>query len=1193
MKIHSDSDKKMQYEKENRENISLNIEYNNNNKSLLHKSKKNKDYISSNYILKNKEKENKKTNEYIIGDYLIKDTIGQGTFGKVKLGEYMPTKEKVAIKILEKAKMTEKIDLIRAKREFEMTSKFNHINVIFISHVFETCLNYYSVMEYCEGGELFKYIIKNKRLSEKESSFYFYQIINGLEYIHSLGIVHRDLKPENVLLTSEYLVKIIDFGLSNYFNENNNILLTTQCGSPCYASPEVIAGKNYNGYKIDIWATGIILFAMLCGYLPFEDVNSELLFRKILNCKIEYPNYISDTAKDILQKILVANPEERIDINEIKKHPFYNKGKSIFNEVFYIPNDLDNNYIVETKINNLNKTKELLDNTNDKHIQEIQNINKNESKDNNSKNTKNNNKTNNEPIDKTDNKNIKPNNLLKTERSEKSVLSEKKQIEKKEKEKEKKNIKKKKILKLNHKNLQIKKNDDEDLNQNYFKLKDKQKKYVTIKETIDNDRHKIIFDTLSKEKYTIKTKSTFESPDFTNKNSIKQRKNKSKYKQNSINYNMDTSSETSKKKYDLKQKIIIQEEQYPHNYNTINNILSNKNKENININENNINNDIKINKISNVFKFYIQKMQSNKSKNKSNKINKKMNLNNNIRNSVNLNIKSNRTEEDDSKIKELSFFKKLKKNHIPNKLKLNITNIDINNINNKIKVVNLPRSTMPESNSFNKNIKTGCKSANYRKIIIKKIDGKKLNNTLHRHKKGLYNFKNIKLNIKNISNILDGYNSNINLTNERYINISDKQNSKTKKKFIKSPYRFINNTYLTDKNNNNNNNNNKFKCYNDNSFQNSIEIEFNPSIMKTESSVLNFFGKVKSKQNIKPTSTNISNINKKIDNIKKLTIYSFRQPTHCHNLNLKYYNLLSPINLRKINNKILLKNNDNKSNLKIIKKNKIKKIYNTLSNNNFVNKDLKKITSSIFQKTQKINNHKKKSFLIGNEDSFNKHSKSKEYENLSSKIRNNEHYNYNLIKIKSNNLLNNLSAINSNNNKTINSAETNDRMSNYSKTKYKNNINTKQLKTNIILKDLNYWKNKNYSKKEGGLATEKHIRKMGNKNYDKNDSKNNKRNNKRNNKSNILKNKNIITKKCLLNNNSLNILYNFNKNQIIKLGDIYKNVIKNNNNKSKIMHTNDKVNNNNIKSLKKIAIKTKSINNDSSFSQRYNTSIIN
>ena len=1186
MNIHSDSEKKMHYEKDNRENISLNIEYNNNN-SLLYKSKNNKDYISSNYNLKSKEKENKKTNEYIIGDYLIKDTIGQGTFGKVKLGDYIPTKEKVAIKILEKAKMNEKIDLIRAKREFEMTSKFNHINVIFISHVFETCLNSYSVMEYCEGGELFKYIIKNKRLSEKESSFYFYQIINGLEYIHSLGIVHRDLKPENVLLTSEHLVKIIDFGLSNYFNENNNILLTTQCGSPCYASPEVIAGKNYNGYKIDIWATGIILFAMLCGYLPFEDVNSELLFKKILNCKIEYPKYISDIAKDLLQKILVANPEERIDINDIKKHPFYNKGKSIFNEVFYIPNDQDNNYKVDIKINNLNKEKELVENnTNDNHIQEIQNINKNESKDNNSKNPRNNGKTNNEPIDKTDNKNINQNNLLKTEESEKSVLSEKKQIEKKEKEKE--NIKKKKIRKLNHKNLQIKKNDDDDLNQNFFKKKDKHIKYITIKETIENDKHKIIFDTLSKEKYTIKTKSTLESPDFSNMNSTNQRKNKSKYKLNSINYNMDTSSETSKKKYDLKQKIIIQEEQYPHNYNTINNILSNKIKENININENNINNDIKINKISNVFKFYIQKMQSNKSKNNSNKINKKMNLNNNIRNSVNSNIKSNRTEEDDSKIKELSFFKKLKKSHFPNKLKLNITNIDINNINNKIKVVNLPRNTMPESNSFNKNIKTGCKSANYRKIIIKKIDGKKLNNALHRHNKGLYNNKNIKLNIKNISNILDGYNSNINLTNERYINISDKKNSKTKMKFIKSPYRFINNTYLTDKNNNT-----KFKCYNDNSFQNSIEIEFNPSIMKTESSILNFFGKVKSKQNIKPTNTKIFNINRKIDNIKKLTIYSFRQPTHCHNLNLKYYNLLSPINLRKINNKILLKNNDSKCNLKIIKKNKIKKIYNTLSNKNFINKDLKKITSSIFQKTQKINNHKKKSFLNGNEDSFNKHlkkhSKSNEYENLSSKIRNNEHYNYKLIKIKSNNILNNLSAINSNNNKTINSVETNDRMSNNSKTKYKNNIDKKKLKTNIILKDLNYWKNKNFSIKEGGLATEKHKRKIENKNYDKNGSKNNKRNN----KSNLLKNKNIISKKCLLNNNSLNILYNFNKNQIIKLGDTYKNLIKNNNNKSKIIHFNDKVNNNNIKPLKKITIKTKSINNDSSFSQRYNTSIIN
>ena len=192
--------------------------------------------------IKKKEKEK----EYKIGNYLIKKTLGQGTFGKVKLGVYIPTQEKVAIKILEKDRIIEKDDEIRVKREFDMLALFNHPNVILVAEIFESSDSYYSVMEYCQGGELFNYIVKNRRLSEEEAAFFYYQLINGLEYIHSLGIVHRDLKPENLLLTSEHLLKIIDFGLSNYFKNGQQELLSTPCGSPCYASPEMVGGKKYN-----------------------------------------------------------------------------------------------------------------------------------------------------------------------------------------------------------------------------------------------------------------------------------------------------------------------------------------------------------------------------------------------------------------------------------------------------------------------------------------------------------------------------------------------------------------------------------------------------------------------------------------------------------------------------------------------------------------------------------------------------------------------------------------------------------------------------------------------------------------------------------------------------------------------------------------------------------------------------------
>ena len=271
--------------------------------------------------------------EYKIGNYLVKGTLGRGTFGKVKLGIYLPTHEKVAVKILEKNRIREKDDEIRVQREFEMLTKFNHINLILVAEIFESYDSFYTVMEYCEGGELFNYIVKKRKLSEEEASFFYYQIIKGLEYIHSLGIVHRDLKPENLLLTRDHILKIIDFGLSNYF-DNKKDLLVTPCGSPCYASPEMVSGKKYNGFKIDIWSTGIILYAMLCGYLPFEDKDNDLLFKKILECKLELPHHLSLLSKDLIKKILVTNPDKRITIKEIKKHPFFLKGKTLYKQEF-------------------------------------------------------------------------------------------------------------------------------------------------------------------------------------------------------------------------------------------------------------------------------------------------------------------------------------------------------------------------------------------------------------------------------------------------------------------------------------------------------------------------------------------------------------------------------------------------------------------------------------------------------------------------------------------------------------------------------------------------------------------------------------------------------------------------------------------------------------------------------------------
>ena len=292
-------------------------------------------------------------NNYI-GDYIIKETIGNGTFSKVKLGINKYTNEKVAIKLLEKKKITEKKDLERIFREMSIVKTLNHPNIIKTYEIFNKEKYYYMIMDYCKGGELFDYIVKKRRLNEEETSFFFYQIVNGLEYIHSKNIVHRDLKPENLLLTDKNKLKIIDFGLSNYFNlnkDNKKKLLKTPCGSPCYAAPEMVSGNKYNGFKTDIWAIGIVLYAMIVGYLPFEDSDNNILFQKILDCDIEFPDYLSELSIDIIKKILNVDCDERYSISDIKKHQFYLNGKKIYERIFGNEEENYNNNKTENTFN--------------------------------------------------------------------------------------------------------------------------------------------------------------------------------------------------------------------------------------------------------------------------------------------------------------------------------------------------------------------------------------------------------------------------------------------------------------------------------------------------------------------------------------------------------------------------------------------------------------------------------------------------------------------------------------------------------------------------------------------------------------------------------------------------------------------------------------------------------------------------
>lgn len=177
-------------------------------------------------------------------------------------------------------------------------------------------------MEYISGGELSDYIIAKKHLKEEEAFRIFRQIVSAVDYLHQNGISHRDLKPENILLDSKRNIKIIDFGLSNTYKPGE--LLKTACGSPCYAAPEMIAGKMYNGLATDIWSCGIILYTMLSGHLPFDDKNASSLYKKILEDELVIPKYFSQSARDIVLHVLNKDPNKRYSIEQIVAHQWYN-----------------------------------------------------------------------------------------------------------------------------------------------------------------------------------------------------------------------------------------------------------------------------------------------------------------------------------------------------------------------------------------------------------------------------------------------------------------------------------------------------------------------------------------------------------------------------------------------------------------------------------------------------------------------------------------------------------------------------------------------------------------------------------------------------------------------------------------------------------------------------------------------------
>ncbi|KAG6398352.1 hypothetical protein SASPL_139810 [Salvia splendens] len=254
-------------------------------------------------------------------NYKLGKTLGIGSFGKVKIAEHALTGHKVAVKILNRKKIKNMDMEEKVRREIKILRLFMHPHIIRLYEVVETNSDIYVVMEYVKSGELFDYIVEKGRLHEEEARMFFQQIISGVEYCHRNMVVHRDLKPENLLLDSKHNVKIADFGLSNIMRDGH--FLKTSCGSPNYAAPEVISGKLYAGPEVDVWSCGVILYALLCGTLPFDDENIPNLFKKIKGGIYTLPSHLSACARDLIPRMLIVDPMKRISIPEIRAHPWF------------------------------------------------------------------------------------------------------------------------------------------------------------------------------------------------------------------------------------------------------------------------------------------------------------------------------------------------------------------------------------------------------------------------------------------------------------------------------------------------------------------------------------------------------------------------------------------------------------------------------------------------------------------------------------------------------------------------------------------------------------------------------------------------------------------------------------------------------------------------------------------------------
>ncbi|KAJ6391377.1 hypothetical protein OIU77_025371 [Salix suchowensis] len=247
-----------------------------------------------------------------VGKYEVGRTIGEGTFAKVKFAQNTETGESVAMKILDRSTIIKHKMVDQVDPETCNMLPGNDPALMYSSMLCDTIINPFNR-------------VHHGRLSEAEARRYFQQLIDGVDYCHSKGVYHRDLKPENLLLDSQGNLKISDFGLSALPEQGVSLLRTT-CGTPNYVAPEVLSHKGYDGAIADVWSCGVILYVLIAGYLPFDELDLTTLYSKIDRAEFSCPSWFPVGAKSLIHRILDPKPETRITVEQIRNDEWFKKG---------------------------------------------------------------------------------------------------------------------------------------------------------------------------------------------------------------------------------------------------------------------------------------------------------------------------------------------------------------------------------------------------------------------------------------------------------------------------------------------------------------------------------------------------------------------------------------------------------------------------------------------------------------------------------------------------------------------------------------------------------------------------------------------------------------------------------------------------------------------------------------------------